>query len=484
MINSKCNSVLVIGDIMLDDYIEGDVTRISPEAPIPIIKINKERYVLGGAANVANNVAALGCKVGIIGNVGNDDGAKKIFYLLNNSNIEPSTINCSNEYKTIIKKRVIGNQQQIARLDYNDDIRPTKNDILNMIQTFNEIVDKFDVVVISDYNKGVCTKELCSNIIRICIEKNKVVIVDPKGNEWDKYKGATIITPNLKEISEYLNKNIRNNNSDIEEKCKCICNMIGVQYVLLTRSEQGMTLIDKNNNFVHLPSQAKEVFDVSGAGDTVVAALSCFINKTDNILEEISIANIAAGIVVSKKGTAVVTLEEINEVIMNKKSLKIRKKIMNITELMEKVLRWKNNKESIVFTNGCFDIFHKGHVHLIYSAAELGDHLIVAINSDASVKRIKGDNRPINNELDRAYVIAAIGCVDAVVIFDDDTPEKILNMIRPNILVKGGDYKIEEVIGREFADKVVLINYIDGYSTTGIINKMNKNDVRKDVIND
>lgn len=476
MINYKCNNVIVVGDIILDKYIDGYVTRVSPEAPIPIIKIKNERQALGGAANVANNLAVLGCKVSIIGITGNDEAGDRINSLLGNNQIE-TAIHRNNKYKTVIKSRVIGNRQQIVRLDYNDDEKPDENDISMMIEKFKDIVDGFEVVVISDYNKGVCTYELCTEIIKICSQKNKTVIVDPKGTQWEKYRGATIITPNLKELSRLINTKLKNSNIEIEDKCKGVCDKFGIQYLLLTRSENGMTLIDRNNNFEHIPSKAKEVFDVTGAGDTVVAVLSSFIKKTEDILLSINIANIAAGIVVSKLGTAVVTLDEIDEVLMNEKGDQIKNKIMNINSLMQKIERWKYKNESIVFTNGCYDIFHKGHVHSIYSASEFGDHLIVAINSDASVKRIKGNNRPINNEYDRAYVMAAIGCVDAVIIFKEDTPEEILNMIRPNTLVKGGDYKIEEVVGKEFADRVKIISYINGYSTTGMVNKMSGDDL-------
>ncbi len=461
----KTNKVLVIGDIILDKYIKGSVFRISPEAPIPVIKIKKEYYTLGGAANVANNLASLGCNVSIIGISGNDYDASKISELFEENDIA-SYVNHNNEYKTIVKTRVIGNNQQLVRLDYNDNNKPKDNDILIMLKTFQSIIDSYDVVVLSDYNKGVCNPILCEKVIEICNKKDIPVIVDPKGIDWDKYRKANIITPNLKEISELTRIDIKNNNLSIEKNLTGICNELEIKHLIVTRGKKGISLIHKRG-VVHIPSKTIDVFDVTGAGDTIVATIAAFINKKD-IYDIIQLANKAAGIVVSKRGTSTITLDEIN-------NDPISNKIMNIETLMNQVKIWKKNEESIVFTNGCFDLIHRGHSYLINKSSEFGDHLIVAINSDNSVQKLKGDDRPFNNEYDRAFVIASICKVDAVIIFNEDTPEELLKIIRPTTLIKGGDYIKIEVVGREYADNVEIIDYLHGLSTTRMIRRIEKN---------
>lgn len=456
----KTNKVLVIGDIILDKYIKGSVSRVSPEAPVPIIKIDNEEYSLGGAGNVANNLSSLGCDVSIIGMIGLDSAGKKLRRLFKENGVH-GYFNFNKNYKSITKTRIIGNNQQITRLDYNDDVKPDNLSSHTMIQTFKDVMDRYDVVVISDYNKGVCSERFCRTVIHLSNQKNKIVIVDPKGNNWDKYRKATMITPNLKETSELIGNKIKNTNLEIRAKCNNLHDQVRSKYLLITRSECGMSLISKDS-INHIPSIAKEVFDVTGAGDTVVATIAAFINR-DNTLGSVILANKAAGIVVSKIGTSTVTQEELERD-------PIADKIMFIDSLLDQIKLWKD--ERIVFTNGCFDLFHRGHAHLLYKASEFGKKLIVAINSDESVKRLKGDDRPINNEYDRAYVIASQSHVDAVIIFNEITPENILKLIKPNVLVKGGDYMIEEVIGREYANKVEIINYLHGYSTTKTVNKI------------
>ena len=461
----KTNKVLVIGDIILDKYIKGSVSRISPEAPIPVIKIKKEKYILGGASNVANNLASLGCDVTIIGIIGRDELGEKINHLLRINNILSNIVH-SHHYKTIIKTRVIGNNQQIVRLDYNDDNQPTSNSIMDMIKTFQSIIDSFDVVVLSDYNKGVCHPILCEKVIEVCNIKSIPVIVDPKGTDWDKYRKATIITPNLKEISELIRIDIKNNNLNIEKNLTGICNHLEVKYLVLTRGKKGISL-SHNGGVMHIPSKIIDVYDVTGAGDTVVATIAAFINKKD-IHDVIQLANKAAGVVVSKRGTSTITLDELN-------NDPISSKIMNIETLINQVKIWKKKEESIVFTNGCFDLIHRGHSYLINKSSDFGDHLIVAINSDNSVKKLKGDDRPFNNEDDRAFVIASIKNVDAVIIFNEDTPKELLEIIRPTTLVKGGDYILIEVVGREYVDNVEIVNYLYGNSTSEMIKRIEKN---------
>lgn len=458
----KTNKVLVIGDVILDEYIKGSVSRISPEAPIPILKVESDHYTLGGAANVANNLASLGCDVSIIGIIGIDHDGELLKQLFKKSNIH-CYFNYNKNYKTTVKNRIIGNNQQVVRLDYNDDVRPETISLFTMIQTFKDVMDSYDVVVISDYDKGVCSERFCRTVIHLCNQKNKIVIVDPKGNDWDKYRKATMITPNLRETSELIGNKIKNTNLEVNAKCRNLNDVVRSKYLLITRSDQGMTLISKNR-VDHISCKTKEVYDVTGAGDTVVATIAAFIKK-DNVIDVVELANKAAGIVVSKIGTSTVTQDEIN-------NDPITSKIMRIDSLMKQVKLWKSKKESIAFTNGCYDLFHKGHAHSIYRASEFGLRMIVAINSDESVKRIKGDNRPINNEYDRAYVIASQSHVDAVIIFNEITPENILKLIKPNTLIKGGDYMLHEIVGKEYVDKVEIIDYLHGYSTTTMVKKI------------
>ena len=470
MLELSCNKVLVIGDVILDKYVIGEVNRISPEAPVPVLKVKKEYSVLGCAANVLNNIITLNSQADLIGVVGNDDAGREILNILqDNSASLCKGLLLSDKYKTIVKKRIISSRQQIVRIDYNDDEKPTDNDIEQLIHKFYNHIDKSDVLVISDYNKGTCTEAMCKEIINVSNAKNKTIIVDPKGKYWEKYKGATIITPNLNELSLYLDIKLENDDLTIEKNCIGLCNRIGVKYVLLTRSEKGMTLITENK-FYHIRATVKEVYDVSGAGDTVVATLATFINQTNTLLDCVKISNIATSIVISKFGTSTITYDELMRSLSNGRYKEIENKIMCIEDLKYKIDQWKKENKLVVFTNGCFDILHKGHINTIFEASKFGEKLIVAINSDSSVKKIKGKNRPINCDYDRAFLIAAISCVDAVIVFDDETPERVLDILRPNILVKGGDYKETEVLGREYVDSVKIINFIEGYSSTRIIN--------------
>lgn len=472
MIRNK-NKVIVIGDIMLDQYVCGTVNRISPESPVPVVKMNEEYWQLGGAANVANNIAALGGTVTLLGIIGDDDAGSCLCTLLDQYNISYEELLKSVTYKTNKKVRVLGNNQQIVRMDYNDDQKPSAENLKTLFFRFSQIISDYDTVVISDYAKGICDDVFCQEVINLCQEKDKPVFVDPKGNNWNKYKGAALISPNLKEFSEFIGIQLHNTNKDIETKCRSLYGTLEIEYLMITRSEKGSTLIDKSNVHYHMPSKAREVYDVSGAGDTVIATLSLFWNKNGDIFDAIRLSNEAAGIVVGKRGTATVSEKELDD-INAEQIAQISNKIVTIEKLMETIQTWKLKGESIVFTNGCYDIFHKGHAYSIYAAAKFGQHLIVAINSDSSVRRLKGEGRPINSEYDRAYVIAALGCVDRVIIFSDDTPDAILKDIKPDILVKGGDYKLEEVIGREYANRVELIRYIDGYSTTDLIQKIER----------
>lgn len=471
MLNSS-NNVLVIGDIMLDQYICGEVTRISPEAPVPVVT-QKEFYdTLGGAANVANNLSALGCKTALLGYIGNDYAGKKIMKQLVQKKIDNNGIIIQDGAKTITKTRIIGNEQQIMRLDCNDKVMVTEEEMDKLLKSFTELFEEYDVLVLSDYNKGTCTKRICETAIKEFKAKGKIVIVDPKGIDWGKYSKADFITPNLKELSEFLGITLPNCDQKIFQACKKLPQSLKHLHILITRSEKGISIFSSNGTFKTYPSRAREVYDVSGAGDTVVAVLAAYYKDNSSLGTLIEMANIAAGINIGKTGTATVSPEEIKKGLFGCTQNKIESKILSLQDAQRCIDDWHKKAEVVVFTNGCFDIIHKGHIQTIYAAAEYGEHLIVAINSDASVKRIKGKGRPINNEYDRALIIASLSCVDSVVIFDENTPEEILKALRPDILVKGGDYQPGKVLGREYVKEVKIVNYIDGYSTTYLISKM------------
>lgn len=391
----KKNNIIVIGDLFLDQYYSGSAKRISPEAPVPVINVKDVKAVLGGAANVANNIAALGGNVSVSGIVGNDIAGTKIIELLKQNNVSYNLLQQSNNIHTITKSRVISGNQQIVRLDCNDNERPLQNDIKLLIEHLTYDIKNYDIVVLSDYAKGICTKYLCQEVIRSAHIYKKVVIVDPKGNEWDKYKGADFITPNLKELNDYLHKAINNIDEEIEKEQITIFEELKIPNLIITRSEKGMTLIDKYHKCHHFPATAKDVYDVSGAGDTSVAVLSLYINEDNSINDVIELANIAAGIAVGKAGTSTIGRQELISAYYKKSRNLFSKKCFNINELKVLVDLWREKGESVVFTNGCFDIIHKGHILTLFSAAGLGNHLIVAINSDHSVKRLKGDRKSV-----------------------------------------------------------------------------------------
>ena len=471
----KCKevNVLVIGDLMLDYYCYGMVSRVSPEAPVPVIKIEDEECRAGGAANVAVNLSALGAKPYICGILGKDEYGDKLLNTLKTNNVEVLGVVRSSNYKTMVKKRIVGNRQQIARLDFNDDYRPIESDFAILKRNVKDNIVKCDAVIISDYNKGICTSDVCQYTISIANLENIPVIIDPKGKNWDKYINADYITPNFSEYVDMLNYNIENIDSDIESSSRGFLDKYKIRNLLLTRSEKGISLITKDS-IHHFYEKAREVYDVSGAGDTVNAVFSYLLSNKFEPSESAKIANIAGTIVVSKSGTATVSLKEINDFRNNKKSTKADSKICNINSLIKLIGKWRKKGETIGFTNGCFDVFHRGHISSIYDASVFTDHLIVAINSDDSVRRLKGNTRPINSEIDRAFMVACLDCVDSVVIFEEDTPEKILSYIKPDVLVKSGDYNIDEIAGRQYTKRVEIVKYIDGYSSTNIINKIKK----------
>ncbi len=462
--NFKNAKILVVGDVMLDSYLFGNVSRISPEAPVPIINVKKETNVPGGAANVANNIVKLKANCKLFGLTGNDDALLMLKNELDKENIKHNLYSFLK--KTIVKTRIVSGNQQLLRIDFEDSFSFTEEQETRFIDQILKEINSYDVVLISDYAKGVCSKNVCQSLIKEARKQKKAVIIDPKKRDWERYNGATLITPNLKELGEFLGENLSNTDECIKEALTKAYKMLSIDYLLVTRSEKGMTLYD-GKDFYNFPTEAKEVYDVSGAGDTVIATLSVGLASGMSMKEAVSISNKAAGVVVGKAGTSPILYEELVRV-FEKQELN---KLLTLEELLIVLddLRKKNKK--IVFTNGCFDILHRGHITYLFEAKKLGDVLVIGLNSDSSVKRLKGEKRPINSEKDRALLLSALEMVDYVVIFEEDTPYEILSKIKPDVLVKGGDYKVENVVGREFASETVIIDFVDGYSTTNIINK-------------
>lgn len=464
----KGRKVLVVGDIMLDKYYIGNVKRISPEAPVPVVRVTDSYSVLGGAANLVRNLVGLGVTpyiVGILGDDENGETVKKIFKELNINTIVETT-----NLPTITKTRIIGNKQQVARIDFEQENVVLDSDIEDKIIGYaDSLIDKVDIVAISDYGKGLCSDRVCSSIIKSAISKSKEVVVDPKGTNWEKYKNATIITPNIKELSDVSNREIHNIDGEINSASLEIIKKYNLKSLLVTRSEMGMSYID-SNEIVAIATEAREVFDVSGAGDTVVATLVASLAANFKLIDSIYLANKAAGIVVGKTGTTPINYNELQRELNIDNS---DKKVITLDEIPNLIKKLRAENRRIIFTNGCFDILHKGHITYLQRAKAMGDILILGLNSDASVRRLKGENRPINDELARSSVMAALSCVDYVTIFDDDTPLELIKAIKPNILVKGGDYKTEDIVGSEYAEKTTTIEFVDGFSTTSTLQQLN-----------
>ena len=469
-INEK--SILVLGDVMLDTYCVGRVKRISPEAPVPVFLKSEEYSVLGGAANVAINLVAAKQKVSLMSIVGDDVAGERLRALCADNSINSDSI-LSSKRKTTVKTRFLAdNNQQIMRLDNEDAYEISEEEVNKLISIMESKIDKFNLIIISDYLKGLLTVELVQGVIKIANEKGIPVLIDVKDTNVDKYKGAYLLKPNLNELRSLTGTNAQTADEIVEASIE-LQRRCGCKYVLTTCGARGMLLVsDADTYFIN--SVGKEVFDVTGAGDTTIAYLASGIANGIDIKDSVDLANLAAGIQVGKVGTSAVYLEEI--VGFNKDSNDNNKIITDVVYLSK--LREDNRDKKIVFTNGCFDIIHTGHVRYLQEAAKLGDILVIGLNTDASVKRLKGEDRPINAERDRAEVLCALGCVDYVVMFDEDTPYNLIKTIEPDVLVKGGDYRPEEVVGREIVEEkggeLVLIPYVDGKSTTNIIGKIKR----------
>lgn len=458
--------VLVIGDLMLDRYYSGSVSRISPEAPVPVVKVLRSFDTLGGAGNVAFNCASLRTPAMLVGVLGRDANGAIVRRLCAKNGIRLAALPSANP--TITKMRVVGERQQIVRIDFEEEPAPAVGKALSRAKkTVSLHLKKARAAVLSDYGKGFCSPELSSLVIAEARRKRIPVIVDPKGQHWEKYRGADIVTPNVKELSEISGRPVKNEDGAITAAAQKVRARYGFCALLVTRAEKGMTLVTRHGT-EHFPTEAREVFDVSGAGDTVVATLAACLANRYPLRQAVETANKAAGIVVGKIGTAPVLLSELRSALDDKNN----PKLLDADALIERCASERRNGKSLVFTNGCFNILHRGHVHLLEEAKKLGDVLVVALNSDRSVKMNKGPSFPVNSETDRAHLVAAVSAVDFISIFNEKTPLRLIRRLRPDVIVKGGNYKKNQVVGREFARKTAIIPHLAGYSTKEITQKI------------
>jgi D-beta-D-heptose 7-phosphate kinase / D-beta-D-heptose 1-phosphate adenosyltransferase len=457
--------VLVVGDLMLDRYWHGSTSRISPEAPVPVVHVQNNEQRAGGAGNVALNIAALGAKVDLMGFCGQDEAADTLTQIMQSAGVD-CLLEKLQDYPTITKLRVMSRHQQLIRLDFEDGFHEVAAE--GLLRHFRQQMDQVDVVVLSDYGKG--TLNAVEKFIALARSINKAVLVDPKGTDFGIYQHATMITPNFSEFEAIVGACA--DEQQIVEKGRILLKQLNLQALLITRGEHGMTLICKQESPLHLPTHAREVFDVTGAGDTVISVLAAALAANQSIPEATTLANIGAGIVIGKMGTATISVEEFHDALIGQRAH--HRGMIDLGGILEAMQTARMEGEKIVATNGCFDILHPGHIRYLQQARELGDRLVVLVNSDDSVKRLKGPERPINNLEHRMEMLAALECVDWVVSFDTDTPRDMICKLLPDILVKGGDYQdIEEIAGHDCVlangGEVKILQLVEGHSTTNII---------------
>ncbi len=454
--------ILVVGDVILDKYWIGESKRISPEAPVPVVNGDKILNRLGGAGNVAANVASLGCSVSLLGYVGQDEDGDLVRQLLKESQIESALISREN-LNTTVKIRVISQGQQLVRVDFEDSPNKFKSDLLT--KAFRELINDYQLVIFSDYHKGALHD--VSRLISLANEKHKRVITDPKGGDFSRYKGTYLITPNMKEFEEVVG--VCSGDQAMYSKAKKLAEDHQIENVLVTRGALGMSLYPRSGPEIHVPAHVEDVFDVTGAGDTVCAVLGATLAAGQPIAEAVTIANRAAGLAVKRLGAAVITANEIEAMLMEKDR---QRKLLSIESLKEQCRSVRASGGKVVFTNGCFDILHAGHVKYLEEARKLGNMMIVGINSDKSVKGIKGVDRPINTLEDRVRVLEALEAVDSIIVFDEVTPINLIKALLPDVLVKGGDYKPEEIVGYPevlaHGGEVKALKFFAGESTSSL----------------
>lgn len=460
--------VLVVGDLMLDRYWIGPTSRISPEAPVPVVRIRKDETRPGGAANVAVNIGSLGASASVLGVVGADEAARLLGEQLRAQGIDADLL-VTHAAPTITKLRVLSRNQQLIRLDFEEELGEVASfDGEALASRFERALANCDVVVLSDYGKG--TLRDVAALIRAARAQGKRVLVDPKGNDWQRYRGATLLTPNLSEFEAIVGT--CRNEAELLERGEALCTALQLGALLITRSEHGMTLVRPDHAPLHVPTAAREVFDVTGAGDTVIAMLAAALAADVDIARACLLANAAAGVVVGKLGTATVTQAELRQALSGQRA---QGGVLDEAALLDAVAAARSAGRRIVMTNGVFDVLHVGHARYLEDARRLGDLLIVAVNDDDSVRRLKGPSRPLNPCADRMALLASLRCVDFVVAFSEDTPARLIGRVLPDLLVKGGDYRPEQIAGHaavtDNGGRVLVLPFHDGYSTTSLIEK-------------
>lgn len=467
-------TVLVLGDVMLDRYVHGDVRRISPEAPIPVLRARARRSVLGGAGNVAENAVALGASAILVGLVGDDDAAAEIADVLA-GRIGNALVPVAGR-ATTVKTRFMSGGHQLLRLDEEDTAAAPGAAEQQLLAAFRAALPTADVVVLSDYEKGVLSDAVLRAAIDAARAAGKPVVVDPKRPRFEAYAGATVITPNVLEVSRATGLAAEDDAGAAQAGAIALA-QAGAQAVLVKRSEKGLTLVRAGEPPCHVPTRAVAVADVSGAGDTLVTAFALALAAGAEMPEAAHLANVAAGLAVAKPGTATVSRAELAGALHRAEVLAIDSKVMELDDALAQVAAWRARGEKVGFTNGCFDLIHPGHVRLLAAARAQCDRLVVGLNSDASVQRLKGPDRPVQSEAARATVMASMAAADLVVLFAEDTPERLIRAILPDVLIKGADYTIDQVVGADIVQaaggRVALIPLEAGHSTTGTIRRIN-----------
>jgi D-beta-D-heptose 7-phosphate kinase/D-beta-D-heptose 1-phosphate adenosyltransferase len=470
-------TVLCVGDLMLDEFVYGEVSRISPEAPAPVIAVQRTETNIGGAGNVARNIAALGARCIFVGLVGEDEAGAKLKAALSRESLIETVLVCDSERPTTRKVRFVSEHfsTHMLRADW-ESASPASADIeQKLIDAILPLLPRANIVLLSDYAKGLLTARVIRNVIDAARKLGKRVIVDPKSANFAVYRGATLLTPNRKEFAEATRSRADTENS-IADAAQEAMQLADCEAMLVTQSEHGMTLVPRRGEAIHVPAHPVKVRDVSGAGDTVVAVLAAALAAGADWEVALRMANAAAAVAVSKKGTAIVTSAELRRKILPHAFLAAEEKIIAASgDLEAHLLDWRKQGLRIGFTNGCFDILHPGHVKVLTAARGACDRLVVGLNSDASVKRLKGEGRPVQDERARSEVLAALEAVDLVVIFEEDTPLNLITQIKPSVLVKGGDYAREQVIGHEIVaangGEIVLVDILEGFSTTSLVRR-------------
>jgi D-beta-D-heptose 7-phosphate kinase / D-beta-D-heptose 1-phosphate adenosyltransferase len=470
--------VLVVGDIMLDRFVYGHVSRISPEAPAPVIETAGPVDVVGGSGNVVRNIISLGAACEIVAVVGRDDAARSVGSHLAAMKVSTDGLIEVEGRVTTVKTRFVAylHNTHLLRAD-TEETTPVGQKVEDaIIAAVQSRIGAVDVMILSDYAKGVLTPRVVAAAIAAARRARKPIVVDPKGLDYARYRGATALTPNVAELAQALRHSVKNDEAAVRVAAQALADEVECESVLVTRGERGALIVSRDGEAASFDATARRVVDVSGAGDTVVASFALALVSEAGIRNAARLANVAAGVVVAKRGTSQVTVGELRDLLLSRPHFEMREKIKDTEAIEDCVAAWRRDGLTIGFTNGCFDLIHPGHVQLLCEARLRCDRLIVGLNSDASVKRLKGATRPVQPEAARSIVLAGLAFVDAVVLFADDTPIELITRIRPDILVKGADYRIDQVVGHEFVEsyggRVALVDLLPDSSTTLIIDRL------------